>query len=82
MSTWGSARGGTYAGLTWNNNTEGRGQEYNAPNVSRFGGEYTADVGTNAGSRCSAWNVDAALSPVYGVERMASRFVCDHLAFE
>lgn len=69
---WGIARGGPYAGASWNANTEGRGSEYNAPNAAIFGGYwYYTSV---SGSRCSLWNNAASDSG----GSVGSRFVADH----
>jgi len=73
MWVWGRDRGGPAAGASWNANTEGRGSEYNAPNASRFGGVWAS--GSDAGSRCSRWNIAASHSGV----SVGSRFACDHL---
>lgn len=73
---WGRDRGGPAASAAWNDNTEGRGSEYNAPNAARFGGDWSA--GAFSGSRCSDWNDAASDSIVNG----GSRFACDHLQLE
>jgi len=76
LYVWGRDRGGPFASAAWNANTEGRGSEYNAPNSALFGGNW--GNGSDAGSRCSAWN-DAASASNAGV---GSRFVCDHLQLD
>ncbi len=73
MLVWGRDRGGPAAGASWNANTEGRGSEYNAPNVVRFGGAWNRS--SDAGSRCSRWNSSASDS----LNSIGSRFACDHL---
>jgi len=76
MSVWGVDRGGPYAGATWNANTEGRGSEYNAPNVALFGGYWIET--SNSGSRCSRWDSPAS-NPSSNI---GSRFVSDHLQLD
>jgi hypothetical protein len=73
---WGRDRGGPFAGASWNANTEGRGSEYNAPNVALFGGSWGS--GSDAGSRCSRWSDAASVSYV----SIGSRFACDHLQLD
>jgi hypothetical protein len=68
---WGRDRGGPFASAAFNANTEGRGSEYNAPNAALFGG--TWDVGSDGGSRCSAWGTAASNSS----NGFGSRFCCD-----
>jgi hypothetical protein len=70
---WGDDRGGAYNTGGWNNNTGGRGQEYNAPNAVLFGGDW--GNGVNAGSRSSGWSLAASTS----YNDLGSRFVCDPL---
>lgn len=74
--SWGRERGGPFAAASWNANTEGRGSEYNAPNASRLGGNWSN--GSDAGSRSSVW-INAASS---SNDIIGSRFACDHLALE
>ncbi len=76
MRTWGRDRGGDYNTGGWNANTEGRGEEYNAPNAVDFGGSWL--LGSRAGSRCSNWGNAASFS--FG--KIGSRFACDHLTLE
>ena len=66
-------RAGPYNTGGWNANTESRGSEYNAPNVSLFGGRWIG--GSNSGSRCSSWYNAASFSN----GDIGSRFACDHL---
>ena len=73
MWIWGLDRTGPYNTGGWNANTESRGSEYNAPNVSLFGGSWVD--GSYSGSRCSLW--DYAASNSYNF--IGSRFACDHL---
>jgi hypothetical protein len=73
---WAQDRGGPNASASWNANTEGFGSEYNAPNVSRLGGDW--NDGVNAGSRSSNWNNTASHS---GTAR-GLRLVCDHLRLD
>ncbi len=73
---WGIERGGPYAAATWNANTEGRGSEYNAPNVALFGGSWSDT--SNSGSRCSNWSFAASFS----ANNVGSRFVSDHLQLD
>jgi hypothetical protein len=70
---WGRDRGGPAAAASWNANTEGRGSEYNAPNAVLFGGNW--GNGSDAGSRCSRWDLAASSSN----NLIGSRFACDHL---
>ena len=76
MWVWGRDRGGGYNTGGWNDNTGGRGEEYNAPNAVYFGGFWIS--GSEAGSRCSYWGFSASLS---GAD-VGSRFACDHLTLE
>lgn len=73
---WGDDRGGAYNTGGWNNNTGGRGQEYNAPNAVDFGGDWGG--GVVSGSRSSGWGVAASASN----GGIGSRFVCDHLQLD
>jgi hypothetical protein len=73
LYVWGQERGGPAAAASWNANTEGRGSEYNAPNASLLGGDWS--YGSVSGSRCSAWNNAASGSS----GSIGSRFSCDHL---
>ena len=73
---WGIERGGPFAGATWNANTEGRGSEYNAPNVGVLGGTWFYT--TASGSRTSSWNTSAS----YSGAALGSRFVSDHLQLD
>ena len=76
LSVWGNHRGGAYNTGGWNNNTGGRGQEYNAPNAVLFGGHW--NDGSDSGSRSSLWLNAASNSSSY----IGSRFVCDHLQLD
>jgi hypothetical protein len=71
--SWGDMRGGAYNTGGWNNNTNGRGQEYNAPNAVRLGGGW--GNGAYSGSRSAAWDYAASGSYDY----FGSRFACEHL---
>ncbi|HNY40226.1 MAG TPA: hypothetical protein PKJ41_07520 [Bryobacteraceae bacterium] len=73
LQVWGPPRGGSYAGASWNANTEGRGSEYQAPNAALFGGDWNSS--SISGSRSSAWSYAASFSGLY----IGSRFACDHL---
>jgi len=76
MYVWGRDRGGEFNTTGWNDNTEGRGEEYDAPNAVLFGGRWSD--GSRAGSRCSSWST-AASNSTFGI---GSRFACDHLTLE
>ena len=76
MSIWGIERGGSYAGNSWNANTDGRGSEYAAPNAALFGGTLSSD--SNSGSRCSSWSSAAS----YSSGSIGSRFAADHLQLD
>lgn len=76
MYVWGDDRAGPFAGASWNANTEGRGSEYNAPNVVLLGGAWPD--GAVSGSRCSSWASAAAFSNSY----LGVRFSCDHLLLD
>lgn len=73
---WGQERGGAYNTGGWNANTEGRGSEYNAPNAVLLGGGW--GNGSDAGSRCSGWDIAASVS----YDSFGSRFACDHLQLD
>ena len=72
LVVWGRDRAGPFASAAWNANTEGRGSEYNAPNVGFFGGFWAS--GSASGSRCSGWDNAASVSG----NGIGSRFVADH----
>jgi len=76
MRVWGRDRGGEFNTSGWNDNTEGRGEEFEAPNAVIFGGVW--DYGSRAGSRCSDWRYSASRSG----SRTGSRFASDHLQVE
>lgn len=77
LYVWGRDRGGEFNTTGWNDNTEGRGEEYDAPNAVLFGGNWSD--GSEAGSRCSRWSAAASASSSSVV---GSRFACDHLTLE
>jgi len=72
LYVWGDEFGGGAAAASWTANTDGRGSTYQMENAVRFGG--TWDAGSNAGSRCSVWNV----SPTVSISAISGRGVCDH----
>jgi hypothetical protein len=75
---WGRERGGYY-NLTADwiaDQTENRGSEYNAPNASLFGGDWSSS--SSSGSRCSGWSGSASGTD----STIGSRFVCDHLILD
>jgi hypothetical protein len=76
LFVWGRDRGGEFNTTGWNDNTEGRGEEFDAPNAGLFGGSWPN--GSRSGSRCSNWGSAASLS----LFRIGSRFACDHLTLE
>jgi len=76
MWVWGDDRAGPFAGASWNDNLEDRGNEYNAPNAVRLGGGWSD--GANAGSRCSAWDASVSISS----NAFGSRGVCAHLILD
>ena len=76
LRIWAQDRGGNYSTGGWNANTDGFGSEYNAPNVSRLGGDW--GDGVDAGSRSSDWTDSAS----YSVSYIGMRLVCDHLQLD
>ena len=73
---WGQERGGAYSTTGWNDNTEGRGSEYNAPNAAVFGGYWV--VGADSGSRASDWGGAASRSN----GNIGLRCAADHLLLD
>ena len=74
MWIWGEQFGGPYAAASWSTaGTNGRGQVYNMPNAALLGGNW--NDGSDAGSRCSAWNDGPSIS----ANSIGGRGACDHL---
>ena len=73
---WAADRGGLYKTAGWDANTEGFGSEYNAPNASLLGANWS--LGVIAGSRSSFWSSAASFS----AGSISLRCACDHLQLE
>lgn len=73
---WSADRGGSYSTSGWNANTEGFGSEYNAPNASLLGANWSH--GFNAGSRSSSWSSSASDS----YDDISVRLRGDHLQID
>ena len=73
MWVMGGERGGPAGAASWSPNTDGRGAELNAPNISLFGGYWGST--TTAGSRSSLWQYAASFTN----EAQSSRFACNHI---